>query len=299
MRESASVPALDGGRRASVHARVLGGFEVVVGGRTLTHPDWQRAAAERLVKLLLVTPGHCLPREIAAETLWPGGVPDHTRASLRKAIHFARRALGPSRPLVGDATRIGIDSDRLDLDLDRLEAAFETILAAGGAGRRAGMGRAERAQAARDVFELGALDLLPDDPYEDWLVSPRERLRGLWQRIALRAARTLQAAGRRDDAHAMVDELLARDPADEAAHRLALELYAAEGRRRAMRRQFELCRAALRELDAEPSAETRATFEASQRELGSGASLDSPGSPESGLRASSVAGPATGGPRVA
>ena len=239
-----------------LRARVLGGFELVVHERSLIARDWTRTSAARLVKLLLVTPGHRLSREAAGEILWPGRAPRQSRANVRKAIHFARRTLGPDPVLEADRGWIQLDPAVIDLDIDRLEAAFQLV------SERTVDGRidSDLDRAAADVLRLGAMDLLPDDPYEDWLAAPRERLRAGWQRTALDAARTAQALGRVDEAHALLDTMLGRDPADEAAHRVAIELYAAEGRRAQAREQIARCRAALRDIDATPSPATRALF---------------------------------------
>ena len=250
--------ALLDGPRSTVRARVLGGFDVVAFGRALTRADWRRTSARRLMKLLLVTPGHRVSREVAAEALWPGSRPDHSRTNLRKALHFVRLALGPDGPIVATNGSIALDPARIDVDLDWLEAAM-AIVAEHAIEHRAGVGAALD-RATTEILRLGGLDLLPDDPYEDWLVAPRERIRASWERIALHAAEVTYRAGRPADAHALVDRMLERDPADEAAHRLAIELYAAEGRHQAVREQIARCAAALREIDAEPSAETIAVF---------------------------------------
>src|SRR5512140_2312092 len=119
--------AAPAGAAGRIEASVLGGFEVIAGGRRLARADWQRASAERLVKLLLVTPGHALSREAAAETLWPGAGPEVSRATLRKAIHFAGRALGDAAALTAQPGKVAFDVDRLDLDLDHLRAAFDVV----------------------------------------------------------------------------------------------------------------------------------------------------------------------------
>ncbi len=266
---------------AGVVARVLGDFEVLVDGRRLTRVDWQRVSAERLMKLLLVTPGHRLSRELAAEALWPGAGPETGRANLRKAIHFAHRALQEADPLGGDAGSVSVDPERLELDLDRLTAALDLVAAAETAGRaehgRAPGGRDDDAgpssmevEAAIDVvLQLGSRPLLPEDAYDDWLTAPRERLQSRWQRVAMQAALRAHETGRTPQAHEILAQLLERDPTDEAAHRLAIDLYAADGRHHAARRQFELCRRALEEcLDAEPSVETVEVFRAAERVAG-------------------------------
>ncbi len=240
-----------------VEVRVLGGFEVIAAGRPISRADWQRVSAERLVKLLLVTPGHRVSREVAGETLWPDADPESSRANVRKALHFANRALQDTGLLVSDGGAIGLANDRLRLDLDRLGAAIAEVASAPGGG-----GAADRCgDAIEVVVDLAARDLLPDDSYEDWLIGPRERLRDLWQRTALPLAQRAFELGRWDHALELVTRVLDRDPTDEAAHRLAIELYAARGRHHAVRRQLELCRRALREeVDAEPSPETLAVF---------------------------------------
>lgn len=110
-----------------VIVRVLGAFDVVAGGRPLRRADWQRMSAERLFKLLLVTPGHRLLREVAAETLWPDREPGSTGTNLRKAIHFAHRALAGTGLLLAEGGTVRLESRNLDLDLDRLEAAYELL----------------------------------------------------------------------------------------------------------------------------------------------------------------------------
>jgi DNA-binding SARP family transcriptional activator/Tfp pilus assembly protein PilF len=242
----------------TLQVRVLGGFEVVACGRRLTRADWQRVSAERFVKLLLVTPGHRLSREIAAETLWPGAEPEASRANLRKALHFANHALRGTDTLIAVDGTVALDPERLGLDLDHLQAAFDLLAANTADDALDG--------ALETVLQLGSRDLLPDDAFEDWLVAPRERLRSRWERIAMRAARRARETGRTGDALEVTGQLLERDPTDEAAHRLAIELYAADGRHHAARRQFELCRQALRDgLDADPSDETVDAFRAAEQ----------------------------------
>ena len=238
-----------------IEARVLGGFEVIVDGRSISRADWERRSAERLFKLLLITPGHRISREVACETLWPAASPEIGRARLRKAIHFVGLALRDRGPLLATRSSIGLRTERLSLDLDRLAAALAAVAPTGSVG-------SPRGDAIQAIVELGAAELLPDEPYEDWIIGPRERIAGRWQLAAIQAAQQARSTGQFNVAHELVEQLLQRDPTDEAAHRLAIELYAAEGRHHAARRQLEECRRALREgLDAEPAPETVALLE--------------------------------------
>ena len=108
----------------------------------------------------------------------------------------------------------------------------------------------ERFEAGDDSAYGG--ELLPDEPYEEWLLGPRARLRE--RRLAV-----MRAEGR-------WDEVLREDPADEEAHRALIRRHVASGDRPAAARQFRLLREELSRLGAEPSEESLAL----QRELARG-----------------------------
>ena len=112
----------------------MGDFEVNVAGRVLDRSDWRRLSSERLVKLLSVTPGHRIAREIAAEALWPGAAPEPRRTNLCKSLHFAGRALQGTSILLVESGEIGVGRGRIDLDLDRPEGAIVQLDAASRAG---------------------------------------------------------------------------------------------------------------------------------------------------------------------
>ena len=165
--------------------QVLGGFAARVDGRELGRADWGRLSAERLVKLLAVTPGHRLTREVAAETLWPGMPPSPAAPTCAKPSTSPVGRWGPTACSSGAATIVALDPRRLHLDLDVLQAAMARITS----GEAVERGAPGCAAALDTVLELGGRDLLPDDLYEDWLVGPRERIRDVWVRMALRGSR--------------------------------------------------------------------------------------------------------------
>src|SRR5438093_9820697 len=74
--------------------RLLGGFEVEIDGRPVPASAWRRRRAAEVVKVLALAPRHRLHREEIADALWPDLPPQAGAANLRKALHFARRALG-------------------------------------------------------------------------------------------------------------------------------------------------------------------------------------------------------------
>ena len=110
---------------------------------------------------------------------------------------------------------------------------------------------APAAEVATDVerFERGddsayGGELLPDQPYEQWALGPRARLRE--RRLAV-----MRSEG-------SWEEVLREDAADEEAHRALMRRHVASGDRPAAARQFRLLRDELSRLGAEPSEETLA-----------------------------------------
>jgi DNA-binding SARP family transcriptional activator len=251
----------------SVQARLLDRFEVAVAGRPVTAGAFERPSGLRLLKLLLATPGHRLRREEAADLLWPEADPDRSSANLRKAIHFARRALATADP--GAETLIATDGDRLrlaegahvDIDADELAAAIDAVEG------RAASSAGEMGSALDGLARLGGLQLLPDDPYEEWLVPLRERLRQRTLAALDTGADLARGSGDRVRAFALIERSLALDPADEHAHRVAIELRLEAGEIHAARRQLQACRQAVAEAyGVEPDPALAALIDAAAAE---------------------------------
>ena len=164
-----------------------------------------------------------MPRDEVLEALWPQLGADAAAPNLHKAASYARRALGERGGVVlrGGVVELA-PAAGVTTDVERFEAGDDS--AYGG-------------------------ELLPDEPYEEWLLAPRARLRE--RRLAV-----MRSEGRWDD-------VLGEDPADEGAHRALMRRHVASGDRPAAARQFRLLRDELSRLGAEPSEETLAL----QREL--------------------------------
>src|SRR3712207_3734123 len=79
-----------------VRVRMLGGFSVSVGPRTVEEGGWRLKKAASLIKLLALAPGHRLHREQAIELLWPELDPKPALNNLHYTLHVARRILEPS-----------------------------------------------------------------------------------------------------------------------------------------------------------------------------------------------------------
>ncbi len=206
-----------------VEIRLLGGFGVTVDSRPIPDDAWPQRRAADLVKLLALARGHRMARDEVLEMLWPQLAADAAASNLHKAASYARRALGDRGAVVlrGGMVELAPDAE-VTTDVERFEDGDDS--AYGG-------------------------ELLPDEPYEQWALGPRARLRE--RRLAV-----MRSEGRWDD-------VLREDAADEEAHRALMRRHVASDDRPAAARQFRLLRDELARLGAEPSEETQAL----QREL--------------------------------
>ena len=112
-----------------IEIQVLGGFSVAVGGVAVSPSLWRRDRAAALVKLLAVTPQHRLHREQVMDLFWPDADSEVAGAALRKAVHFARKALGANDLIdtTGDTVALASEA-RLLIDAETFDAAAQSAL---------------------------------------------------------------------------------------------------------------------------------------------------------------------------
>jgi DNA-binding SARP family transcriptional activator/pimeloyl-ACP methyl ester carboxylesterase len=222
---------------------VLGGYELVIDDRHVPEPS--RRDAARLAKLLALTPGRRMHREVLVDALWPDADPATTANRLHKAAHFVRRASGRADSVVLDGTTVAMfPGADVTVDADDFERMATRALVSGDR---------EELRRAADAYTG---DLLPHDPYEDWVFHHRQRLQ-------LRHREVLRALGD----HARLVEL---EPTDEAAHVGVMRDLIAHGDRAGVVRQFAVLRRVLAdELGVGPSAEAVAL-----RDLAGGRPID-------------------------
>ena len=215
--------------------RLLGAFQVEVDGRPVPAQAWRHRRGADLMKLLALAPQHRLHRDQVMEHLWPELGADPAAANLRKAVHYARRALGGMDAIATDADMLELWPDG-DLQIDAEEFELES----------------SRALADEGGYELAlrlfAGDLLPGDRYAAWTEPHRTRLQQRYLQL-LRATRRWE-------------EVLAVDRADEAACRALMRAHLEKGNRHDAIREFQRLREVLRvDLGVAPEASTVALFE--------------------------------------
>jgi DNA-binding SARP family transcriptional activator/tetratricopeptide (TPR) repeat protein len=201
---------------------LLGGFRVEIDGALTPKDAWRHRRAADLVKLLSLAPGHRLNREQAIDALWPHLGPEAGASNLRKAVHYARRALGSDRSVAMEGGIVVLwPEGQLSIDVD----GFETL-----ARRALDIDDGALAERAASGY---AGELLPEDRFAEWTQGPRERLRR-------RHLQVLRLAGR-------WERLVELDPSDEEAHRELMRGHLQAGNRQAAMRQFERLRRTLHE----------------------------------------------------
>ncbi|HCT81119.1 MAG TPA: transcriptional activator domain-containing protein [Micromonosporaceae bacterium] len=216
--------------------RLLGRFEVHVNGVPVAADSWRSRRAADLVKILALDPSQSVHREQVMDLLWPELSEEAAAANLRKAVHYARRALGAEEAIRSESGLLTLWDGGADVDATHFLAAADAALAAN-----------DQRQCAEAVALYGG-ELLPNDRYEPWAEEARQRIRSRWLAL-LKAAHMWQQA-------------LDVDPTDEQSHRELMLAHLNAGQRRDAIRQFERLREVLREhIGVAPDKETIALYQ--------------------------------------
>jgi DNA-binding SARP family transcriptional activator len=208
---------------------LLGRFVVRVDGQPVPAGAWRHKRAAELVKILALADAHRLHSEQVMDLLWPDLAPDAAAGNLRKAVHFARAALGSAAAIARGGEMLELCPDG-QVSVDAV--SFEAAARAGQVG-------------ALDAYQG---DLLPEDRYAPWAEEPRERLCALYLRL-------LKTAGR-------WERVVEVDPSDEEAHRALMQHAIDAGDRRGAVGQFERLSERLRaDLGVGPDRKSVALYE--------------------------------------
>jgi DNA-binding SARP family transcriptional activator len=231
--------------------QLLGGFAIRRAGVRVPDTAWERPMAARLVRFLLVHRGGAVPEDVLLDAFWPGRAPAAARRCLAVAASQAHKVLDGRAAGVEPALRVSERTYQLVLRPGDAVDAEDFELAAAGA--CAAGGRAALVAAAR----RWAGEPLPEDRYADWAAGWRGRLLERYREVLAALAGAELRAGDAPAALRSAARLLALDPLDESAHRLAMRAYAIAGRRARALEQYWACRTLLVErAGLEPSLET-------------------------------------------
>lgn len=158
---SDEAPSAGADAAAPMTVSVLGGFSVTVDGGPVAVPPGHVA---RLLKLLAVRPAG-VAVEVAIDLLWPDMAEVVGRRRLKNVVNRLRGTVGQTM-IRRDRGTLGLDPS-VEVDLVGFERAVTSALLTGPPGDTAWVDAAVRALSAYRG------ELLPDDPYDDWLATER------------------------------------------------------------------------------------------------------------------------------
>lgn len=242
---------------------LLGQFRVFLSDQSVE--SWQSGRGRALFKYLVTNRERRASRDVLMETFWPDTAPESARNSLNVAVHGLRQAFkGLSDAPVIEFTEgaYGFNPQLhvwLDVDeFDRRVKAGHQLEAAG------------KLSAATTEYEVAAGlyqgDFLPDEPYEEWAVLPRERLRLAHLEMLDRLSHIYFSQGHYASCVTLCQLILAQDNCREDVHCRLMRCYSRQGQHHLAVRQYEACAAALSsELDIKPATATIQLFERVRR----------------------------------
>jgi len=216
----------------------LGRFELWVHGRAAPPPPTHKARA--LAAFLVADQGHDVARERILELFWNDFEPERAREGLRTALSSIRHALRSAHDnadelLFADKSVVRWVGNT-EFDVRRFDE----------------LARSEDVNDKQAALKVYGGDFL-EGTYEEWAVSERERIAGIYEALLA------DLVSRTNDVHA-ARLLLARNPFHEQAYATLIHAQLEANRPAAAAELLAQYRAAMLEINAEPSPEFRDRF---------------------------------------
>ncbi len=221
--------------------------------------NWLQQRPGQVLKYLICERDRVVQAEEIAEALWPSSGRE-ALSSVRHFIHGLRDRLEPGRSPRGGTPFIitvrggyAINRRHVRIDADTFtEAARDGLDAAERGEARAA---AERLELALSLYRG---DLLADEPYAEWAMVERDRLRTMATDSLRALTRIAMASGDHASVIANLERLTEFEPFDSDVHRALCSALLATGRRSEAMRRYATFRARLaKEFRARPGFELR------------------------------------------
>ena len=258
-------PATDSTHVVSLTAHLLGNFGVAVNDRAVD--EWPGGKSRAVLKYLLAHRDRPTPREVLMDVFWPEAAPESARNNLNVTLHSLRHVLKnlthlPLIPFEDGAYRLNPEV-AIWVDVEEFERHYQV-------GRR--LETTGQVAAAANEYEV-AVDLyqgdfLEDDPYEEWAVLPRERLRVAYLEALDRLSQIYFDRQQVVACVALCQKILRVDACREDAHCRLMRCYNRQGQRHLALRQYQVCVETLRvELNVDPDSATTQLAERIRRHV--------------------------------
>ena len=208
--------------------------------------------AQAVLACLALRPGTAFARDRLASLLWDDSDPELGRASLRQALAALRRSLpdAAAKALLSETTSVALDAALASSDVQR----FRDLVRDGSP------------HALAEAAERYPGELLPgfdarSAAFDAWIDEHRRSLRREWVQALQRYAVQSVASTDLEGATLALSRLVAVEPANEAAQRDLMDVYARRGLYTEALRQYRACTEALRrDLDVAPEPATEALY---------------------------------------
>jgi DNA-binding SARP family transcriptional activator len=233
----------------------LGPLRLARDGEAIPPTAWHRLKARTLFAYLLCARPRRVHKEVLIDLLWPDAEPNRGAHALQVTLSDLRRTLGGGDHLRRVGPLYGLELGEAGVvDVELFEEECE----------RARL-RAEAGETDATLTHLLAAqglyrgEFLAEEPFADWAVARRERLRDDYVDVLLRLERHYEAAGGMELAARYAKQVLAVDPYLEPCYRDLMRHLKALGDHGGVLRTYVRCQEAMREgFDGEVAAETRA-----------------------------------------
>ena len=228
----------------------FGSSRVMLDGQPVTSVDWQTQRRVRELFFYLIANQDGPTRDTIGIVFWPESSPEKLKKQFKNTIYKLRRALDKDF-IVFDSWSESYHFNR-NLDYEYDVEIFEQYI--------------DHAKAAPIVDEqieafTNAINLYQGDYLGEmdgtWILAERERLTQAYKDAILKLTNLQWQSGNFEVVLALCKQALQVDPCQEAVYRQAMRVYAAQGNKADIMRQFQTCKKTLKsELDAPVSAKT-------------------------------------------
>jgi DNA-binding SARP family transcriptional activator len=238
---------------ATLSVHMLGTFNMTVADAAVKLPA---SRAVSLLKYLLLHHKQTLSRDMLMDIFWPDAEPEMARNNLNVSLHSLRKALRAATDLPIILFEDGMYSLSTNLQVWLDVEEFERCI-------KAGQRLEAREQLTAAILEYETAislyqgDFLEQNPYEEWTILDRERLRIAYLDTLDRLSQIYFEEERYSACRTACQLILQRDPCREDAHCLLMRCYSRQRQHHLALRQYQVCAEMLRsELQVEPAPET-------------------------------------------
>jgi DNA-binding SARP family transcriptional activator len=235
-------------------AYLLGKFQVSINNQSLS--KWPGSRSLGVFKYLLTYKDKEIPRDVLMEVFWPGTDPDSARNNLNVTFHKLRQVFSTvtTTPLIifehgnyhfNPEIHVWTDIE----EFERHSQAARSLQVKGHL-----INAVAEYEIASNLYQG---DFLSDEPYEDWAVNTRERLRVIFLDMLDRLSQIYFSQGSYTTSAALCQRILECDNCREDATCRLMRCYCRIGQHNLALRQYQAIVEALRtELDVAPESTT-------------------------------------------